>query len=218
MEYITFIHFFWKKNKDFELGTISISLYFYLLESWFNNNCNPIRISDNELCRNLKISRRSVKTFNQKLKFIGFIDFEKNQGKTTLYNILVPQESSLLDIPKVNEDIPKQYPLSSLKKETEKIDIEITVSSISQIKNDKIPSLIDFTNHAKSSPNYEENMEIPLTLMYNSMVKRGWRNSYDKPIVNWKSLLEKQLPFINMNSDKRSSLQTINRPKKTSNE
>lgn len=219
MKYQEHIQKFWKLNKNNPIGLSSISVYLFLLDNWFKNDTSNFSISDIIISKQIGITSRSVNSIKGKLQKLGLINFLAKNGAATHYTILELKEFQVLEILEPIKIIEKKKFITSSKKRIEVIaPVEIPAISIPEITNSNIPSLKEFSDYAKSLAKYELCMEQPLIIMYQNMVQKGWKNSYDRPIINWKSLLEKQLPFLNTNIINRSTLQTINRPKNTNNE
>jgi hypothetical protein len=218
MNYQEHIQKFWKLNKNNPIGLSSISVYLFLLDNWFKNDTSNFTISDMCISKQIGITSRSINSIKGKLQKLGLINFLAKNGAATHYTILELKEFQSLEIQEPIKIVEKKKSITSSKKRIEAIDpLEIPATPI-QITNSNIPSLKEFSDYAKSLAKYELSMEELLNIMYQNMVQKGWKNSYDRPIINWKSLLEKQLPFLNTNTIKRSTLQTINRPKNTNNE
>jgi biotin operon repressor len=78
------------------------------------------------------------------------------------------------------------------------------------LKNNKIPSLDEFIEYAKSLGVYEPELELSISEKYESWKNNGWKNTSNRPISNWKSTLKSTLPYLINKSEKNSlSLQDI---------
>ena len=78
------------------------------------------------------------------------------------------------------------------------------------LKNNKIPSLDEFIEYAKSLEGYESELELSISEKYESWINNGWKNTSNRPISNWKSTLKSTLPYLINKSEKNSlSLQDI---------
>jgi hypothetical protein len=62
--------------------------------------------------------------------------------------------------------------------------------------NIEIPTFDEFLGYAKTLNNYHSKLDFSIKEKYDSFKNNDWKNSADRPIINWKSLLEKQLPFL----------------------
>ena len=78
------------------------------------------------------------------------------------------------------------------------------------LKNNKIPSLDEFIEYAKSLEGYESELELSISEKYESWINNGWKNTSNRPISNWKSTLKSTLPYLRNKSEENSlSLQDI---------
>ena len=78
------------------------------------------------------------------------------------------------------------------------------------LKNNKIPSLDEFIEYAKSLEGYEPKLDLSISEKYESWKNNGWKNTSNRPISNWKSTLKSTLPYLINKSEKNSlSLQDI---------
>ncbi|NAW51884.1 hypothetical protein GNY06_11085 [Elizabethkingia argentiflava] len=84
-----------------------------------------------------------------------------------------------------------------------------------------IPSQEEFTQYVKTLENYIPELDYLIKEKYDSWLSNAWKNSYDKPITNWKSSIKNTMPFLQseLQSSNTTSpkivLQTIKRPKST---
>ena len=78
------------------------------------------------------------------------------------------------------------------------------------LKNNKIPSLNEFIEYAKSLEGYEPKLDLSISEKYESWKNNGWKNTSNRPISNCKSTLKSTLPYLINKSEKNSlSLQDI---------
>ncbi len=78
------------------------------------------------------------------------------------------------------------------------------------LKNNKIPSLDEFIEYAKSLEGYESELELSISEKYESWINNGWKNTSNRPISNWKFTLKSTLPYLKNTSGENSlSLQDI---------
>lgn len=216
MKYLEHIQKFWEFNQREPIGVSSITLYLFLLNNWYSNETSVFILSDGFISKNIGITIRSIKKIKVNLKNLGLIDFYTKNGVSTQYTILDASKGVSIEVEKqVKIETIKKLP-SKPKVKSEKLSIPIDASTPPQLEivNPNIPSEIEFIEYAESLVNFQDNMIDPLKLLYQDIVSNGWRNSYDRPIINWQMFIKKQLPFMNNTSTSKSSLQTINRPQK----
>ena len=231
---------FWKYNEKEPLGAIAVALYFFLLEIWKKNEQNDFSLSDTEICERLKITRPTIIALRQKFVNIGMIQYQSKNGLPGHYKILSeysPTLSAFAKLETKNEGSTtkrSQKTIQKKKKTAEKssqkiespknqklsIDnqLEIPAKTLIQVSGN-IPSLEEFTQYAKTLANYAPESNVLIKEKYNSWLRNGWKNGYDKPITNWKSSIKNTIPFLqselqssNTTSEK-IALPTIKRPK-----
>ena len=231
---------FWKYNEKEPLGAIAVALYFFLVEIWKKNEKNDFSLSDTEICDRLKITRPTIITLRQKLVTLGIIQYQSKNGLPGHYKILSEYSPKLSAF-----ENPKTYKESSTikrvqktiqkKKKTAVKSLQKTETSQNQnLTSDdpqekpititislsrNIPSLEEFTQYAKTLENYVPELDYLIKEKYDSWIRNGWKNGYDKPITNWKSSIKNAMPFLqrelqssNTTSEK-IALPTIKRPK-----
>ena len=64
------------------------------------------------------------------------------------------------------------------------------------LKNSKIPSLDEFMRYAKSLESYESELDLNISEKYENWKNNGWKNTFNRPISNWKSTLKSTLPYL----------------------
>ena len=236
---------FWEYNEKEPLGAVAAAIYFFLLKVWEQNEQNDFNLSDTEICERLKITRPTIITLRQKLSSLGMIQYQSKNGLPGHYKIL-PEYSPVLSVfekPETEKgdsttkrsqktipikrkpigkslqkiESPQNQNLSSDDSEENQVPIPIPLSG-------NIPSLEEFTQYAKILENYIPELDTLVKEKYNSWLGNGWKNGYNKPITNWKSSLKNTIPFLQSelqssnSTSKRIALQTIKRPKSTSDE
>jgi hypothetical protein len=238
MNYIGLISQFWRYNKIEPLGAVATSIYLFLLEIWKKNEESDFNLSDTEICERLKITRPTIIAIRQKLCKLGMIQYQSQNGLPGHYKINTDYLQGLAVVEKKESDtggsrikrsqktIPKKNEIaekSLSKKENTKNpnltsnDSEKNIIPIS-ISN-SIPSLMEFTEYAKTLENYNSILDHLIKEKYESWLENGWRNAYDKPITNWKSSIKNTIPFLEKeldspkNTSKKIALQSIKRPK-----
>lgn len=236
MNYQVLVNRFWESNEKEPLGAVAVALYLFLLELWKKNEKSDFNLSDSEICKKLKITRPTINTLRQKLSNLGMIQYQSKNGLPGHYKIIpeyLPVEKHETDkgdsttkrsqktifkkqktveksIPK-SETIQKQEFISDNPTENQ-VTVPIPVSA-------NIPSLKEFTRYAKTLENYTPELDNLIKAKYDSWLKNGWKNGYNKPITNWKSSIKNALPFLqnelhsSTDLSSKIALQTIKRPR-----
>lgn len=235
---------FWEYNEKESLGAVATALYLFLLKVWGENEENDFSLSDTEICERLKITRPTIITLRQKLSSLGMIQYQSKNGLPGHYKIL-PEYSpalSALEKPETNKGDSttkkSQKTITTKKKPVGKslqtretpqnqnlsYDSEENPVPIPIPLSGNIPSSEEFTEYAKTLENYIPELDSLIKEKYDSWLGNGWKNGYNKPITNWKSSIKNTMPFLqselqsgNATSPK-IALQTIKRPKSTSDE
>lgn len=236
---------FWEYNEKESLGAVAAALYLFLLEVWKKNEENDFSLSDTEICERLKITRPTIITLRQKLSGLGMIQYQSKNGLPGHYKI-IPEYSpvlSVLEKPETDKgdsttkrsqktiptkkkpigkslqkrESPQNQNLSSDESEENQVPIPIPLSG-------NIPSSEEFTEYAKTLENYIPELDYLIKEKYDSWLGNGWKNGYNKPITNWKSSIKNTMPFLQSElqsgneTSQNIALQTIKRPKSTSDE
>lgn len=236
MSYPELIKQFWKYNEKEPLGAVTVAFYLFLLELWTKNKERGFNLSDTEICEKLKITRPTIKTLRQKLGNLGMIQYQLQSGLPGHYKILSEYSPvlSAFEKPKTYKGDSSQKTIPTKKKPVGK---SLQKSEISQNQNlssdnseknqvpilisvsHNIPSLEEFTRYSETLKNYTPELDDLIKAKYDSWLKNGWKNGYNKPITSWKSSIKNALPFLQkeLHSDTAVSseivLQTIKRPK-----
>ena len=229
MNYSELISRFWEHNEKQPLGAIVVSLYLFLLEIWKKNEENNFKLSDTEICERLKITRPTIISLRQKLKNLGMIQYQSQNGLPGQYKILREYSPVLSVFENPKKTIPKKK--KTTEKPLQKSENPLTENSSADNPpkispptlipvSGNIPSLEEFTQYAKTLENYVPELENLIEAKYNNWLGNQWKNSYNKPITNWKSSIKNAIPFLqseleseNSVSQKKIALQTIKRPK-----
>lgn len=236
---------FWEYNEKEPLGAVATALYLFLLKGWKKNEENDFSLSDTEICERLKITRPTIITLRQKLGNLGMIQYQSKNGLPGHYKILPEYSPALSALEKPETDkgdsttkrsqktiptkkkpiekslqkreSPQNQNLSSDGSEENPVPIPIPLSG-------NIPSSEEFTQYAKILENYIPELDYLIKEEYDSWLGNGWKNGYNKPITNWKSSLKNTMPFLQSelqstnDTSQNIALQTIKRPKATSDE
>ncbi len=245
MNYPGLIRKFWEYNEKESLGAIATALYLFLLKVWEKNEENDFSLSDTEICERLKITRPTIITLRQKLSSLGMIQYQSKNGLPGYYKILPEYSPALSTFEKPEtekggsttersqktistkkksvgkslqkRETPQNQNLSSDDSEENPVPIPIPISG-------NIPSSEEFTEYAKTLENYIPELDYLIQEKYDSWLGNGWKNGYNKPITNWKSSIKNTMPFLQSElqsgnaTSQKIALQTIKRPKSTSDE
>lgn len=192
-------------NSRNKIGSNTIAVFAFILYKCEDVQ-KEIELSDYEMARELGLSRQTVITAKNKLKLLGLLDYRRNPGFPNRF------------ILKANE----------LPKETLKIieTKEIAVKNIKRIPEPKIiatnsfskfPTLEQFIDFAKTLNNYSEKLDDLLVQKFYQWENSDWTNPLGKPILNWQSVLEKNIIMLEISLSKEShslsKIPNISRPK-----
>ena len=192
-------------NSNKKIGATTITVFTFILYKCEDPR-KEIVLSDYEMARELGLSRQTVITAKKKLKLLGILNYERNPG---FPNRLILNKNEL----------PKKI--------TKRVEIEkILVEKIISIPEPKIivntsfsrdPTLTQFLDFAKSLPDYSEKLDDILIEKFNTWEKADWKNTIGRPIINWKSVLEKNMVMFELHHslENNSALKipNIKRPK-----
>ena len=192
-------------NSKNKIGSNTIVVFTFILYK-----CEELQkeivLSDYEMARELGLSRQTVITAKNKLKQLGILDYHRNPG---FPNRFVLNENELpKEIPKIVET--KEISIEELYLVPEpKI---IANSSFS-----RYPTLQQFMKFSKTLPNYSEKLDDVLIHKFYQWDQADWKNAIGKPILNWKSVLEKNMVMFELHHslENNSALKipNIKRPK-----
>jgi replication initiation and membrane attachment protein DnaB len=89
MYYLELLQKFWDFNKNVLIGSNAIAMYLYLLK--LGNDCNGycIKVSDVEISKTLKITRKTVIPTKEKLRDLGLIQYETKNGIPCSYRLIL---------------------------------------------------------------------------------------------------------------------------------
>ena len=138
---------------------------------------------------------------------------EKNQNREILEifeSILSAQNSvEVVKEIEINSDI-KASSETTEKQKLEWKQAQKQEQEQQNLKNNKIPSLDEFIEYAKSLEGYEPELELSVNEKYEVWKNNCWKNTSNRPISNWKSTLKSTLPYLKNTSGENSfSLQDI---------
>lgn len=190
----------WKFNESRALGLSTLSVYFFLLKISVERESLKFRISDTQISRQLKMTRKTVKVCKEKLRRFGIISYRSISG--------VPAEITLtsdypliLDNQHFDDDLNKKR---KAKKQNEEFLVQskilkTPVSEIDDFSTKKImdfPTLEEFIEYAKSIETYDDDLLLEIKNKHQTWTNNGWKNSFDRPITNWKSALKNSIPYL----------------------
>ena len=204
----------WKFNENRALGLSTLSAYFYLLKISIERGSLKFTVSDTQISKQLKMSRKTVKVCKEKLRRFGIISYQSISG--------IPAEVQLiLDYPIIienqnfSDDLSKGVKGSKQSKRVtiKSIILKTSVIEIDDISTNKLrdfPTLEEFIEYSQSIESYNDNLSLEIENKYQTWVNNGWKNNFDRPITNWKSTLKNSLPYLKNNAEKyKKSIQTI---------
>lgn len=235
MYYHELIQRFWQFNKENQVGSTAISMYLYLLKTSHDNNRYDFKISDIEISKQLRLTRKTVKCTKEKLRSLDLIQYQTKNGSSGSYRLIldypllinnsefsekhrkvretIPQKTEQLEVPlqnillikDVSENIPKIVN-QNIKPQFSKV--------LSPIVNDKsIPTIEELIEYAQTLESYDSQLDFSIKEKYENWVNNNWKNSSDRPITNWKSSLKSTLPF--MKRITKNTIQSIPNIKRT---
>ncbi|UOE37309.1 hypothetical protein [Chryseobacterium oryzae] len=191
-------------NSENKIGANTIAVFTFILYKCEDPR-KEIVLSDYQIARELRLSRQTVITAKNKLKLLGLLDYNRNQGfpnRFILNGNPMPKVT-----PNTYETIDK--PSDELKT-IEESEIN-TNSSFS-----KYPNLKQFIDFAKTLKDYSEKLDDLLIQKFQKWEEADWKNSLGRPILNWKSTLEKNMNTLEVShfngNSSLSNLPLIKRP------
>lgn len=204
----------WKFNESRALGLSTLSVYFFLLKINVERESLKFTISDTQISTQLKMTRKTVKVCKEKLRRFGIISYRSISG--------VPAEITLtsdypliLDNQHFDDDLNKKR---KAKKQNEEVLVQskilkTSVSGIDDVLTKKImdfPTLEEFIEYAESIESYDDNLLLEIKNKHQTWTNNGWKNSFDRPITNWKSALKNSIPYLyNSALKNKKSIETI---------
>lgn len=202
--YLKLIETFWLLNKKHHFNASTISLYFYLLSVWEENEYAPFAISQHKIMKELSISKPTIRQSKKVLLELGVINYEYKRGAKTKFKIET-KPSDFNNNAELSLKISQKQPLEKAKKKV--------------VNQPDIPSIEEFLAYAKTLEIYTPNLDFQIKTKYKTWKDNGWKNGYGNPIRKWKNSLASTMPhFASGNNNVDMRLPTINRPKSTYNE
>jgi hypothetical protein len=215
MYYLELIKRFWDFNHENNVGSTATAFYLYLLKEGFTDERYDFKLSDVKISRELRLTRKTVKSTKEKLQVLGLIEFQTRNGLPCNYLILLnyPLQPTT-QVPVNPLEIENFVDSDTVKVEDNFVDIEQNfdnptltedpqqdgnlsfLSSQRQLKNLDIPTFDEFLQYAQTLKLYESTMKLFIKEKYESWLNDGWTNHSKRPITNWKSSLKSILPFL----------------------
>lgn len=191
-------------NSKNKIGSNTIAVFTFILYKCEDLQ-KEIVLSDYEMARELGLSRQTVINAKNKLKLFGLLDYQRKPG---FPNRIILQGN--------------EFPKEAATIKTKEISIEnfirisepniIATNSIS-----KFPTLEQFMDFAKTLNNYSEKLDDLLIKKFHQWENSDWKNPLGKPILNWQSVLEKNLMMLEISLSKENQthykIPNIKRPK-----
>lgn len=192
-------------NSKNKIGSNTIAVFIFILYKCEGLQ-KEIVLSDYEMARELGLSRQTVITAKNKLKLLGILNYESNRG---FPNRFIFNENEL------PIEIPKRVKIEEFL--TEKITLIPEPKIIANSLSSRYPTLQQFMSFSKTLPNYSEKLDDVLIHKFYQWDQADWKNAIGKPILNWKSVLEKNMVMFELHHslENNSALKipNIKRPK-----
>ena len=192
-------------NSKNKIGANTIAVFTFILYKCKDLG-KEIVLSDYEMARELGLSRQTVITAKNKLKQLGILNYESDRG---FPNRFIFNENEL------RKEIPKRLKIEAIL--TEKITSIPEPKIIANSSFSQYPTLQQFMSFSKTLPNYSEKLDDVLIHKFHQWAKADWKNAIGKPILNWKSVLEKNMVMFelhhSMENNSALKIPNIKRPK-----
>lgn len=204
----------WKFNESRAVGLSTLSVYFFLLKISVETDSLKFTCSDTEVSKQLKMTRKTVKVCKEKLRRFGIISYHSIPGIAAKIT-LISDYPLILENQHFDDDLNKKR---KAKKQNEEVLVQskilkTPVSEIDDISTKKImdfPTLEEFIEYAESIESYDDNLLFEIKNKHQTWTNNGWKNSFDRPITNWKSALKNSLPYLYNSAVKnKKSIETI---------
>ncbi len=191
-------------NSENKIGANTIAVFTFILYKCEDPR-KEIVLSDYQIARELRLSRQTVITAKNKLKLLGLLDYNRNQGFPNRFIL------NGNPMPKVT---PNTYETIDKTSDELKTIVESEINTNSSFS--KYPNLKQFIDFAKTLKDYSEKLDDLLIQKFQKWEEADWKNSLGRPILNWKSTLEKNMNTLevsNFNGNSSlSNLRLIKRP------
>jgi hypothetical protein len=193
----------WEFNESGSLGLSALSVYFYLLKIGFERGYCKFSVSDSQMSRELKMTRKTVKVCKEKLRHFGIIcyqsrngvpsDFQLNTDYPIIFNDALNEMK--IDLKPLTFKKTRDLPIESAPNKAQP-ELKTKQSTIQNERINDIPTLEEFLKHAKSLDSYNDHLIFEVKIKYDNWISNGWKNNFDRPITNWKSALKNAIPYL----------------------
>ena len=192
-------------NSKNKIGANTITVFTFILYK-----CDDVQkeivLSDYEMARELGLSRQTIITAKNKLKLSGILNCERNRGFPNRFTF--NENYRLKELPKINE-IKEILDEELFRIPEPKIVLNNSVS--------KFPTLNQFMDFAKTSKDHSEKLDDLLIHKFHKWEKADWKNAIGRPILDWQSVLEKNVIMIELSLSPENisahNIPNIKRPK-----
>ena len=168
-------------NSNNKIGATTITVFTFILYKCENPK-KEIVLSDYEMARELGLSRQTVITAKNKLKLLGLLDYQRNSGFPNRF------------ILNGNEFPNEKLKINEIKKiPAEKVNSIQAPKNVASDSQSKHPTLMQFMDFAKTLKDYSEKLDDVLIKKFHQWENSDWRNTLGKPILNWQSVLQKNM-------------------------
>ena len=168
-------------NSKSKIGATTITVFTFILYKCEDPQ-KEIVLSDYEMARELGLSRQTVITAKNKLKLLGLLDYKRNPGFPNRF------------ILNGNEFPNEKLKINEIKKiPAEKVNSIQAPKNVASNSQSKHPTLMQFMDFAKTLKDYSEKLDDVLIKKFHQWENSDWRNTLGKPILNWQSVLQKNM-------------------------
>ncbi|WP_228438754.1 hypothetical protein [Chryseobacterium pennae] len=186
-------------------------MYLYLLKTGYEKDRYDFRISDIIIGKNLRLTRKTVKSTKEKLRSFGLIQYKTKSKSPCHYRLILNYPLVITHGENFHE---KKAEMKSIVVKPEGLEIQpesilsiqdtgesLTNNQLPQVlpiivDNRNIPSVEEFLEYARTLETYTSQLDFNIKEKYETWVNNGWKNNSDRPITNWKSSLKSALPFM----------------------
>lgn len=191
-------------NSKNKIGANTIAVFTFILYKCEDLR-NEIELSDYQMARELGLSRQTIITAKNKLKLLGLLDYNRNQGFPNRFILQGNDSPNVIAKTEIKEDFIKEL--------DQILEAEIIVNN----SHSKYPTLKQFMDFAKTLKDYSEKLDDLLIQKFQKWDETDWKNSLGRPILNWQSTLEKNMNTLDVSyfngGSPLSNLPIIKRPK-----
>ncbi len=197
----------WSSDGENKISSKTICLYVFLISRLSESENYEALISDQEIKNAFGITQKTIYKSRENLKSLGLIDFKLRNGTPCFYRL---ETNAIKNISKVvnktKTNIADEQPVKSKVIQT-KPKAKKSIDNVKpkekekpkenpKVVNSNIPSFEEFSQLAKTLPKYHPELDISIEGKYEEWISNGWKNGYNKPIINWKASLKNTWPFM----------------------